>query len=80
MVDDDGPPPVDLQLAWYCEQWPGLVVDMTRQEFRAVHRMTVARNYYRCVSRLRGLRGDQIHSLSDNERRMIRYLREEKIL
>lgn len=75
-ADDDGPPPPELTLGWYCEKWKALpgaggVLD---QEYQVMRRITAMLNIYDAVTRLRGMRGAQIHGLTDNERVIIRYL------
>lgn len=75
MVDGDGPPPPELRLVWWCGEArspeAGGVLD---QDYGLQVRMTAAGNVYRVLSRYRGLRGHAIHTLTDPERRMLRYL------
>jgi hypothetical protein len=71
------PPPAELRLAWMCgdQNLPsaGGVLD---QEYQTMHRMQVLSNVYRTVTRFRNMKGAEIHSLSDQDRRMIRSLRD----
>lgn len=72
VVDGDGEPPPELKLAWWCGDTrspdSGGVLD---QDFGLLTRMTAAGNVYRALSRYRSLKGHQIHSLSDSERRLL---------
>lgn len=81
-VDYGDPPPDELVLGWQCERWhtlpePGGMYD---QDAGLVYRMGALMNIHRTVSRVRNLYGAQIHSMSDSERRMIRWLREQEMM
>jgi hypothetical protein len=75
------PPPAELRLAWMCGDHSlpasGGVLD---QEYQVMHRMRSLDNIYNVVHRLRNLKGEEIHSLTDTERRIIRSLRDMKVL
>lgn len=46
------------------------------QDYGLMYRMRSLQNIYRTVSRLRNLKGKDIHSLTDSERRLLRGLRD----
>ena len=50
------------------------------QDYTLMQRMAALQNVYRAVQRLRSSQGAEIHSLTDSERRVIRYLMDQKIL
>jgi hypothetical protein len=81
-VDDGAPPPPILRLAWQCEQWnaPPGAGGILDQEHALMVQMTAANNIYRTLKRFRGLMGKMIHSLSQDERRMLRVLRDEGLI
>jgi hypothetical protein len=72
-----GHPPSDLLLAWWCgdARLPeaGGVLE---QDYITMRRMTVLKNVYQVVSRMASLQGARIHTMSQDERRMVRYLRD----
>lgn len=47
---------------------------MYQQDYQLMYTMTGLRNIYRTIAKLRSLRGEQIHSLGDSERRLIGWL------
>lgn len=49
---------------------------MDRQNYRKMHTMTILLNVYDTVSHMRSLKGDRIHTLSDGQRRLIKFLLE----
>ena len=53
---------------------------MNDQDFVTISRMRAYDNIYHLVSKMGHLVGDQIHSLSTSERRMLRSLRELGVL
>ena len=69
-------PPADLQLAWKCQKWGALPCGggMYDQPFVTMQNMTVLSNVYDTVSYMRNLHGDQIHRLTESQRRLIRWL------
>ena len=75
------PPPADLQLAWKCSQW-GTLPDgggMNDQSYKTMQSMSVLLNVYNTVSYMRSLKGEQIHNLTDSQRRLIRDLMDQGI-
>jgi hypothetical protein len=50
------------------------------QGWQLMNKMNVHSNIYNTVTRLRGMKGAEIHKLSDTERRLIKYLRDERLL
>lgn len=73
----EGPPPPELQLAWMCGEHhlpdAGGIFD---QDAKTIYSMRSAENIYRVLTRMRGLKGAEIHRLTDGERVLIRRLRE----
>lgn len=81
-MDEDGPPPPELHLAWLCERFGALpdaggVLDQDAQTLR---RAVIAGNVHRTLARMRGMEGAQIHNLSDSERKIIRALLDEGLI
>ena len=79
---DGGKPPPELVLAWNCERWNALpeTGGMLDQDWRLIVRMNTTQNVYNTMSHLRNLKGDQIHSLTSGERKILTYLRDEGLL
>lgn len=77
-IDEGAEAPPVLRLSWMAKKYGSLpdVGGVLDQEFSLMHQMGVASNVYDTVSRLRGLKGEQIHSLSISERRLIKALQE----
>ena len=76
------PPPPELKLWWWCKDLntppeEGGVLD---QDEKLMHTMRALDNIYTAVSRFFGLKGDQIHRLTDNERRILRMLKDNGFL
>lgn len=81
VVDMDEPPPPELRLAWWCGD--KLMPDsggLLDQDYELWVKMKTLENVWRTISRLRNLKGEQIHSLSESERKLIAYLLREGIL
>jgi ABC-type phosphate/phosphonate transport system ATPase subunit len=81
-VDGSASPPPELRLAWACEKWSclpdaGAYLD---QDYQLMNRMTVFSNVYNVYSRYRSMQGAQIHSLSDGERKILRFLKDAGVL
>lgn len=76
-----GPLPPELRLAWLCGEShlpeQGGILD---QDFVTLHRMNVYRNVHQVVKHFRSLRGAAIHTLTDDERRLIKALRKDGLL
>lgn len=75
-VLDQKPPPAELRLAWQCQKWNTLPNDgnLLGQDYLTMHRMTTLSNIQNAVVRIKSLKGKQIHTLTDNERMILRYL------
>jgi hypothetical protein len=81
-VDEDGPPPPELELAWQCQRWhclpsSGALLD---QDARTMYRMAALLNVNDALSHLRNCSGEQIHSLSDAERTILKVLIDNKLI
>lgn len=79
VVDEDGAPPGELLLAWECERYPGSLPDaggLLDQEWRVMYRMRMAQNIYNTMTRLRSAIGKQIHQLTDNDRAILKWLKD----
>jgi hypothetical protein len=76
------PPPAELSLAWDCQRWNALPDDggVYAQEWILVYRMNVFTNIYDTIMRVSNMYGEQIHQLTTGERRIIRWLRDEKVM
>ena len=81
-VDGDGTPPPDLLLYWQCERYHTLPDSggMYAQDYGLMQRMTGLANVYHALTRLRNSRGEQIHSLTDSERRILRMLKDNGLI
>ena len=75
-VTENAPPPADLKLAWQCERWHTLPDDggLYAQDYQTMTRMTALNTVYSAVIKIKSLKGTQIHTLSDGERRILRML------
>jgi hypothetical protein len=75
------PPPSVLTLAWQCERWHTLpdAGGLYDQDYTTMQAMSAAKNVHDVVSRLENMSGNEIHSLTDGERRLIAMLRKEGI-
>jgi hypothetical protein len=81
-VIDNAPPPAELSLAWQCDRWHTLPFagGLYLQDYRTMLLMTVTSNIHHAVSRIRSLKGKDIHRLTEPERRIIRMLMDHGIL
>jgi len=75
-VDDGESPPSDLRLAWDCKYWntmpeQGAYLD---QDYFLLARMRALSNVYNVVSKLRNMKGAQIHQLTDSDRKILKML------
>lgn len=64
-------------MSWWCDKYNALpeaggVMD---QDYGLIHRMGAAANTYTIITRVQGLYGAAIHSLTEPERRLIASLR-----
>ncbi|HLA81820.1 MAG TPA: hypothetical protein VJP78_09440, partial [Thermoleophilia bacterium] len=71
-----------LRLAWQCEQWnaPPGAGGILDQEHSLMVQMTAANNIYRTLKRFRSLVGKAIHSLSPEERRILKLLHDDRLI
>lgn len=53
---------------------------MLDQDYALMYQMTAANNIYQTLKRFRNMAGREIHALSDSERRILRYLRDERLI
>jgi len=52
---------------------------MFEQSYKRLQNMTVLSNVYSTISHMRNLKGEQIHSLTDAQRRLIRWVMDQGI-
>lgn len=81
-VDGDAQPPPELRLAWACERWgclpeAGAYLD---QDYTLLNRMAIFTNVYNSYARYRNSQGAAIHSLSEGDRKILRYMKDLGIL
>lgn len=68
-------------MAWLCSQWGALPSQVYEQDYGLMIRMTMLRNAYSAVSKMRSLSGDAINkALTHNERILLGKLREMGLL
>lgn len=72
-VDNNAPPPKDLVLGWDMERFTALPEGggLLDQEAGTMQRVRVALSIYKVLSRLRNMKGAEIHKLTDGERKII---------
>jgi len=82
VVDGDEPPPIELRMAWQCQRWDALpdAGGMHDQDYQLLFRMTALLNVYDTVSLLRNMRGAEIHNLTTGQRKILKMLRDDKVL
>lgn len=79
--DPETQPPGELKLAWWCgDNLLPEVGGVLDQDYGLMQRMNVLHNVYRTVQRVRGMRGAEIHRLTDGERSIIKWLRDDGML
>ena len=81
-VDEGGPPPPELSLAWDTERW-GVLPDaggLYDQDYALLRRMKVAANVYAALSGYRNMKGNQIHNMTDAQRRIVAGLRKDGLI
>ena len=81
VAEGDGALPAELRLAWDCERWSALpdaggVMD---QDAMLMHRMAALSNVYAAVVRARNAQGKEIHQLTRQERRILKWLMDEAL-
>lgn len=76
MLTQDAPPPVELRLAWMCEQWKTLPDSggLYEQDYQTISRMTGLTNVYNTVVKWRNYTGEKIHLLTDHDRSVLRWM------
>jgi len=81
-VTEGTPPPVELRLAWQCEKWNTLPEDggLYDQDFMTMFLMNSLKSMHDAIVRIKAAKGKQIHSLSENDRKILRMLMDEKLL
>lgn len=77
-VYEGSPPPVELRINWQCQRYhclpdTGAYFD---QDYILMSRMASLSNIYNVLQRWQGLDGKQIHSLTDNERKTLKSLKD----
>lgn len=75
-VDGDGAPPPELSLQWQCERYRAMpdAGGMFAQDYGLMQRMAALSNIHNALTKLRNARGEQIHALTEFERRVLRLL------
>jgi hypothetical protein len=73
-----GNPPPELLTAWACQRWnclpeTGAYFD---QDYTLIKRMTAFSNIYNLLAKWQTLSGKQVHSLTDGERKILRWLKD----
>ena len=80
-IDEGTRPPPVLRLAWLCGTYhlpdDGGVYD---QDYETYSRMIAANNVYNVMSKLRNSMGDQIHSLTMEDRKILKRIRDMGLL
>ena len=73
---DNDPPPAELRLSWECERFHTLpeAGGYLDQDFGLLQRMTGLSNVYNAVSAWFNHGGEKIHNLSEQTRRLLRWL------
>lgn len=74
------PPPSELSLMWISQGFNSALPDsggILDQDYTLIMRMQGLNNIYRTITKSRNLVGDQIHSLTASERRIIKWLLDE---
>lgn len=72
-IDHAAPPPQALVLVWDMERWGALPESggILDQDALTMARSRVLQSVYKTVSRLRNMKGAEIHKLTDGERKII---------
>ena len=81
-MDGDTPAPPELQLSWNCEKYSCLPAagGYLDQDYSLMLHMAVLSNCYNAYNQYLNAQGAQIHGLSENTRRILRYLKDAGIL
>ena len=77
-----GEPPPELKIWWMCKELHTTPDDggIYDQDEKQMNTMRTLDNIYSAVNRYFNLKGEQIHSLTDGERRILRILKDEGVL
>ena len=81
-IDKGAPPPKELVLGWDMEHWQALpdAGGLLDQDAGMMQRIRVLLNVHRVYSRLRNMKGDEIHKLTNSDRRIIGALKKMKLI
>lgn len=81
-IVEGAPPPGELRLAWQCQRWGALprAGGIYDQDYKTMMLMGATLNIYNSVTRVRSLKGKEIHRLNDAERKVLRVLMDNKII
>jgi len=82
-AQNEGNPPPELELYWYCKRFPGALPNpgaLLDQDAKTMYRMAALDSIYSAVTRLRNMYGAKIHQLTNSERVIIRSLIDEGLL
>ena len=76
MLRDNEPPPAELKIAWSCERWHTLpeAGGLMDQDFGLMQKMVALTNIYSACSTWFNLKGENIHKMSEQTRRILRML------
>ena len=72
-INEGEPPPKELILVWDMERWSTLPESggLLNQDAYVMHISSALQSIYKALSRLKNMKGDQIHDLSESERKII---------
>ena len=81
-VDGESPAPPDLRLGWECERFSCLpeAGGYLDQKYMRVSQMAALMNVYGAYAHYRNAHGTDIHNLSESERRILRQLKDMKLI
>ena len=82
-VDGEQPPPDELRLYWMGQKFGSALPEaggLYDQDYVLIMRMTSLSNIYQTVERYRRAVGEEIHKLTTQERRIIKWLRDERLI
>lgn len=81
-IDKGAPPPKELVLAWDMERWTALPDKggLLDQDAGLMQKSRILLTVHRVVSKLRNMKGDEIHKLTTSDRRVIGSLKKMELL
>lgn len=81
-VEGEGTPPPELVLAFMCQKWNTLpdAGGLYDQDARIMKKMSGVLAVHNAISRWRSLTGRNIHQLTESERRILRTLKDMRLL